>query len=171
MRGLHHPRRRFYFVPMTTELVRHLAAPPSRVYRALLDPVDVQQWMVPDGMTSSVHRFEAREGGTFRISLTYDEDTGVGKTSSGTDTFSGRFARLVPDREVVQVVTFESDDPAMRGEMTITYLLEEQDGGTTLTARHDGLPPGVSGADNEVGWGMSLDKLGRLVGRSAGGSG
>jgi hypothetical protein len=27
---------------------------------------------VPDGMTCHVHAFDAREGGSFRISLTYD---------------------------------------------------------------------------------------------------
>ncbi len=28
--------------------------------------------MVPDDMSSRVHSFDAREGGSFRISLTYD---------------------------------------------------------------------------------------------------
>jgi len=28
--------------------------------------------MVPEGMTSEVHAFDARDGGEFRISLTYD---------------------------------------------------------------------------------------------------
>jgi hypothetical protein len=32
--------------------------------------------MVPESMTSHVHSFEAREGGEFRISLTYDAPTG-----------------------------------------------------------------------------------------------
>ena len=54
---------------MTTRLHR-IAAPPEDVYRALLDSRDVQQWMVPDGMTSQVHELDPREGGTFRISLT-----------------------------------------------------------------------------------------------------
>ena len=42
--------------------------------------------MVPDGMTSQVHEFDAREGGAFRISLTYDTPTGIGKTTAHTDT-------------------------------------------------------------------------------------
>jgi hypothetical protein len=33
---------------------------------------------VPTGMNSHVHDFEARERGTFRISLTYDSETGTG---------------------------------------------------------------------------------------------
>jgi uncharacterized protein YndB with AHSA1/START domain len=147
----------------TTRLARHINAPPARVYRALLDPEAVRHWMVPDHMTSHVHAFEAREGGTFRISLTYDEPTGTGKTSSQTDTFHGRFVRLVPDNEVVQAVEFESPDPALQGEMTITYTLSGAAGGTDLVGVHEHLPPGVAPADNELGWSMSIDKLARLV--------
>ena len=147
----------------TTRVTRHIHAPRPRVYRALLDPDSVQQWMVPDRMTSCVHSFEAREGGTFRISLTYDLPTMAGKTSARTDSFHGRFVRLVPDTEVVQAVEFETDDPAMQGEMTITYTLTDSGTGTDLVGLHENLPPGVPPADNELGWNMSLDKLARLV--------
>jgi uncharacterized protein YndB with AHSA1/START domain len=146
-----------------TRLSRHIRAPRSTLYRALLDPGAVQRWMVPDGMTSHVHAFDAREGGTFRISLTYDQPTAAGKTNARTDSFHGRFVRLVPDAEVVQIVEFESDDPAMQGEMTITYTLTEADGGTELVGLHENLPAGVAPADNELGWSMSIDKLADLV--------
>jgi hypothetical protein len=36
-------------------------------------------------------------------------------------------------------------------------------GGTDVLAVHDGLPPGLSAADNEAGWRSSLAKLGALV--------
>jgi uncharacterized protein YndB with AHSA1/START domain len=147
----------------TTRLTRHIRAPRARVYRALLDPESVQHWMVPDQMTSRVHSFEAREGGTFRISLTYDKPTTAGKTSAQTDSFHGRFVKLVPDAEVVEVVEFETNDPAMQGEMTITYTLTESGSGTDLVGLHENLPPGVQPAANELGWSMSIDKLARLV--------
>jgi uncharacterized protein YndB with AHSA1/START domain len=95
--------------------------------------------------------------------LTYDVPTAAGKTSAHADSFHGRFVKLVPDTEVVQVVEFETADPALEGEMTITYRLADADDGTTLTGVHENLPPGVSPADNELGWRMSLDKLARLV--------
>ena len=147
----------------TTCVGRHIRAPRSRVYRALIDPKAVQQWMVPDRMTSEIHSFDAREGGTFRISLIYDEPTTAGKTTSQIDTFSGRFVKLVPDTEVVQAVEFESDEPAMAGEMTITYTLADVDGGTEVVAVHENIPPGVAPADNELGFRMSLAKLAKLV--------
>jgi uncharacterized protein YndB with AHSA1/START domain len=121
--------------------------------------------MVPAGMTSQVHAFDPREGGSFRISLTYDSPTGAGKTTAHTDTYHGRFVRLVPDEQVVEVVEFETADPAMRGEMTITIALADADGRTDVLAVHDGLPRGLSTADNEAGWRSSLAKLAALVER------
>ena len=141
-----------------------MSAPRANVYRALLDARAVATWMVPTGMTSHVHAFDPREGGSFRISLTYDAPTGTGKTTAHTDTYHGRFVKLVPDERVVEVVEFETTDPALRGEMTITIALADAEGGgTDLLAVHDGLPPGVPTADNEVGWQSSLAKLAALV--------
>ena len=147
-----------------TEVRRHLRAAPERVYRALTTADDVVRWKVPHGMTSQVHHFEGDEGGTFRISLTYEATDRQGKTSSSSDTYHGRFDRLVPNRLVVEVDEFESDDPAFAGEMTITVTLAEAaGGGTDLHALHEGLPPGVSMGDNELGWSQSLDRLAALV--------
>ena len=138
-------------------------APRAVVYRALIDARAVATWMVPTVMTSHVHASDGREGGSFRISLTYDGPTGTGKTSAHTDTYHGRFVKLVPNEQVVEVVEFETSNPAMRGEMTITITLVEAGGGTDVLAAHDGLPRGVSPADNEAGWRSSLAKLAALV--------
>jgi uncharacterized protein YndB with AHSA1/START domain len=148
----------------TTRLSRHIRAPRGRVYEALIDAGAVQQWMVPDSMTSHVHSFDAREGGAFRVSLTYDAPTGTGKTSAQTDTYHGRFVRLVPGEQVVQVMEFETADPALQGEMMITFTLAEAaDGGTDVVGVHENLPPGVPPEDNELGWSISLSKLAHLV--------
>lgn len=153
----------------STRISRHLNAPRARVYRALLEARAVATWKVPNGMTCHVHEFDPREGGSFRISLTYDAPTGTGKTTARTDTYHGRFVKLIPNEQVVEVDEFETADPALRGEMTITITLADADGGTDLIAVHDGLPRGISHADNETGWRMALDKLAALV--EAGSSG
>lgn len=147
----------------STHITRRIHAPPSQIYQAILDPEAVAIWMVPNGMSSHIHTFEAREGGAFRISLTYDAPAGTGKSSAQTDTFHGRFVTLVQDAKIVEVVEFESPDPRMQGEMTITYELVDLAGETEVVAVHDRLPPGVSPSDNELGWRMSLDKLAVLV--------
>jgi uncharacterized protein YndB with AHSA1/START domain len=147
----------------STRISRRVNAPRAIVYRALLDARVGARWRVPIGMTSHVHTFDAREGGSFRISLTYDEPTGTGKTTAHTDTYHGRFVKLVPNEQVVEVVEFETTDPALRGEMTITTTLVDADGGTDILAVHDGLPRGVPTADNEAGWREALAKLAALV--------
>lgn len=147
----------------STRVRRHVQAQRRLVYRALLDARAVATWMVPSGMTSHVHAFDAREGGLFRISLTYDAPTGTGKTTAHTDTYHGHFVKLVPNEQVVEVMEFETADPAMRGEMTVTFTLTDAAGGTNVLGVHDNLPPGVSPEDNETGWRMALDKLAAFV--------
>jgi uncharacterized protein YndB with AHSA1/START domain len=133
------------------------------VYAALIDADAIARWKVPDGMTSQVHAFDGREGGTFRISLTYETSTKAGKTSARTDTYRGRFVELVPNERVVEMDEFETDDPALGGEMTITITLVESDGGTKVLAVHEGLPAGLSLSDNEAGWESSLARLAALI--------
>src|SRR5690349_1532177 len=79
--------------PASTRLTQHVNAPRAAVYRALLDARAVAAWMVLDGMTSQVHAFDAREGGAFRISLSYDTPTGTGKTTAHTGAYQGAFLR------------------------------------------------------------------------------
>jgi uncharacterized protein YndB with AHSA1/START domain len=147
----------------TTRMRRTIAAPRGRVYRALIDPEAVARWRVPAGMAARVHEFDAREGGAVRVSLTYAASERVGKTAGRTDTYRGRFVRLVPDELVVEVDEFETDDPTLRGEMTMTFRLVDADGGTELLAVHEGLPAGLAPADNEAGWREALARLAELV--------
>jgi len=149
---------------VTTRVTRHIRAPRPAVYRALVDGEAVAQWRFPVGMTCEVHEFHGVEGGTLRISLTYEAVDRVGKTAGRTDTYRGRFARLVPDELVVEVDVFESADPGLTGEMTSTIrLADAPGGGTDLVATHEGLPASVSPEDNETGWRHALDRLAALV--------
>ena len=147
----------------STSVTGHVRAPRAEVYRALLDPDAVAAWRVPDGMTATVHEFDGREGGTFRISLTYDDSGETGKSGGHTDTYGGRFTHLVPDERVVEVAAFETDDPALTTEMTMTTTLADAGEGTDVTILHEGIPDGVQRADNEAGTRMALENLARLV--------
>ena len=89
---------------------------------------------------------------------------GVGKSTAHTDTYHGRFVRLVPDEMVVEADEFETDDPALRGEMLSTITLSDAPhGGTDVVGMHEDLPYGLSLADNETGWQMALAKLAALA--------
>lgn len=147
----------------STRVSWHVNASRAAVYRALLDADAVEKWRVPDGMSGHVHEFEGLEGGAFRVSLTYDLPTGAGKSAAHTDTYHGRFVRLVPGEQVVEEVEFETDDPALRGLMTMTTTLTDADGGTDVLVVHEGIPDVVPAADNETGTRMALANLARLV--------
>jgi uncharacterized protein YndB with AHSA1/START domain len=147
----------------STRISGHINAPRAAVYRAMLDADSVEKWRAPAGMAAQVHEFDGREGGAFRVSLTYDAPTGTGKTTSQTDTYHGHFAKLVPDEQVVEVLEFETTDPGLRGEMTMTTTLADADGGTDIVFLHEGLPSGVAPADNETGSRMALANLAALV--------
>jgi len=138
-------------------------APRQAVYRALLDAGAIAKWRVPAGMSSRVHEFDAREGGSFRVSLSYDAPAGTGKSAPHTDTYHGHFVKLLPDEQVVEVFEFETADPELRGKMTMTTTLTEVAGGTDVLVVHEGIPDQVPAADNETGTRMALANLARLV--------
>ncbi|MGV9821289.1 SRPBCC domain-containing protein [Nocardia xishanensis] len=148
----------------STMIGKHIRAPRTTVYGLLLDAEAVAKWRVPTGMTSHVHAFEPREGGCFRITLTYDDPADTGKTTAQSDTYQGRFVTLIPDEQVVEMLEFETDDPAARGEMTVAITLSDaEDGGTDLVAIHEGVPSAVKPEDNELGWRLALAKLATLA--------
>ncbi|MFL5385322.1 MAG: SRPBCC domain-containing protein [Longimicrobiaceae bacterium] len=69
----------------STKVSRIIRAPRPAIYRACLDPDALAAWRVPDGMTARVHAFDGREGGTYRMSLTYaDPADAPGKWPSRT---------------------------------------------------------------------------------------
>ncbi|MDQ1021409.1 SRPBCC domain-containing protein [Streptomyces afghaniensis] len=148
----------------TTQVSGHVDAPRADVYRALVSAEAIARWRVPAGMSGEVREFDAREGGRFRVSLTYESPDATGKSAARTDTYHGHFARLVPDEQVVEVLAFEAVDPALGGTMTLTTTLTDAEGGgTDVVMVHEGIPDAVPAADNETGTRMALANLARFV--------
>ena len=108
---------------------------------------------------SSIPAKAARSGSRSR----YDAPGSTGKSAPHTDTYHGHFARLVPDEQVVEVLEFETADPALGGTMTMTTTLTDAGGGTDVLIVHEGIPDIVPAADNETGTRMALANLARLV--------
>ncbi|MER5830398.1 SRPBCC domain-containing protein [Streptomyces sp. NPDC002130] len=148
----------------TSRVSGHVDAPRAAVYRALVSAEAIARWRVPAGMSGEVHEFDAREGGRFRVSLTYEAPDASGKSAGRTDIYHGHFARLVPDEQVVEVLEFETADPELGGAMTLTTTLTDAEGGgTDVLMVHEGIPDAVPAADNETGTRMALANLARLV--------
>ena len=149
----------------TTRVGTRLAAPRDAVYRALTEPELIARWRYPEGMRSEV---EDLGEGRLRVTLTYDAPDARGKTTAHSDPSRARFTRLVPGELVVEVDEFETADPDLAGEMTMTLTLREAGGGTELPAVHEGVPAGIPPEQNELGWRMALDRLAALLAGSPG---
>jgi uncharacterized protein YndB with AHSA1/START domain len=148
-------------VPRTDAASRVIAAPPDRVYAAMVDPDALAEWLPPAGMSGRFDRFEPRAGGGYRLTLTYaDAPAGGGKTSAVSDVVEARFVELEPGVRMRQAVDFESDDPAFAGTMTMTWSLEAAGGGATrVEFRADDVPSGISADDHQAGLTSSLANL------------
>jgi hypothetical protein len=73
-------------MPRTDRASRVMAAPPERVWAALVDPEALVAWLPPGGMTGRFEQFDARPGGTYRMVLTYSDASGApGKASADSD--------------------------------------------------------------------------------------
>jgi uncharacterized protein YndB with AHSA1/START domain len=143
-----------------------IAATAQELYAAFADPAKLMAWLPPGTMTGRVLEYDFREGGRYRIALTYDDaaPTTAGKTEGRTDVSAGRFLALEPDRRIVQSVEFESADAAFAGEMVMTWAFEPTPSGTKVTITAENVPAGISPADHEEGLRSSLENLGRFVG-------
>ena len=149
----------------TSQTSQVIPASREAVYRAFTDPGALEAWQAPGEMTGKVHAFDLRVGGGYEMSLFYpeDDDAAVGKSGEREDRFHTRFVELLPPSRIVQGVSFDSDDSAFEGEMTMTITLEERVGGTEVTIAYAGIPAGIRPEDNELGTRLSLEKLGRYV--------
>jgi uncharacterized protein YndB with AHSA1/START domain len=148
-----------------TSVSQFVRAPREKVYRAFTDPKAVETWLAPDTMRGKVHTFDLREGGKFRMSLTYTEpqDALLGKTSDDTDTSESIFLEIVPNEKMVWLVEFDSDEPDFAGEMRMTWSFADARGGTEVTVLCEDIPAGIRLEDNELGSAQSLKKLAAFV--------
>lgn len=98
-------------------------------------------------------------GGTYRITFT-------GETEEFADyghSFGGTYEELEPGERIVQTDSFETDEPAIATEMTVTVTFKEMSRGTEVTIHQEGIPEAIPPDDANAGWVDSLDNLGELV--------
>ncbi len=147
-------------MPRTDSGSQVIAAPPERVWAALIDPGALLAWLPPGEMTGRFERFDARPGGSYRMVLTYSGASGApGKASADSDIVEARFIGIIPGERVVQAVDFVSDDPSYSGTMTMTWEVTAVDGGTRVDIVAEDVPDGISAEDHAAGLASSLTKL------------
>lgn len=120
----------------------------------------MEKWLPPTGMTAEMLDFDFREGGSYRMRLTYIEpQQGRGKTSDDSDEVEVRLVRLIDGERIEQAVTFESEDPAFSGVMRMTWMLRPARNGTLVSIRCEDVPEGIRPEDHDAGLNATLDNL------------
>ncbi|MFH9266406.1 SRPBCC family protein [Streptomyces sp. NPDC017546] len=151
-------------MPRTDRASRVIAAPPDRVWAALVDREALMAWLPPAGMTGRFERFDARPGGSYRMVLTYsDASAAPGKAAVDSDIVEARFVDIVPGAQVVQAVDFVSDDHAFAGTMTMTWKVTAVEAGTRVDIGAEDVPDGISAEDHAAGLASSLTNLAAYV--------
>jgi uncharacterized protein YndB with AHSA1/START domain len=141
-------------MPNTVRLHRVLATKPDKVYRAFIEADAMAKWLPPNGFTCTVHHFEAKVGGTFKMSF---RNFTTGKSHA----FGGKYLELVPGERLRYTDKF--DDPNLPGEMQVTVTLRAVTCGTELNIEQAGIPDAIPVEMCYLGWQDSLGNLARLV--------
>ena len=141
-------------MPGTVRLHRVLTTTPEKLYRAFVEPDALAKWLPPNGFLCTVHSFEAKVGGTFRMSFR-------NFTTGNSHAFGGKYLELVPGERLRYTDTF--DDPGLPGEMTVTVTLKKVSCGTELNIEQAGIPDAIPVEACYLGWQESLRNLAQVV--------
>jgi uncharacterized protein YndB with AHSA1/START domain len=149
----------------TTQNSRIIKASPEKVFQALTDPKAIEVWQVPGEMTGKVHNYNFKVGGGYEMSLFYPEteDKMKGKTNDKEDRFTSTFVEIIPNKKIVETISFQSEDPAFKEKMTSEVRLEPINDSTKITFTFTNIPKGIKLEDNEAGTISSLKKLADCV--------
>jgi uncharacterized protein YndB with AHSA1/START domain len=138
----------------TVRLHRVFATKPEKVFRAFLDADAMAKWLPPHGFTCKVHQFDAKVGGTFRMSFT-NFTTGNGHS------FGGEYLEIVPNERIRYTDQF--DDPNLPGVIEVTVILKPVSVGTEINIEQSNLPTVIPVEACYLGWQQSLTQLAALV--------
>ncbi len=141
-------------MPQTIKLHRVLAAKPERVFRAFTEPDAKAQWLPPNGFTATIHEFDMRVGGRYKMSFR-------NFTTGHSHSFGGEVLELVPNERIKW--TDEFDDPNLPGTMTLTVEFKTVSCGTEIYILQEGVPDMIPAESCYLGWQQSLIKLAMLV--------
>jgi len=141
-------------MPNTVRLHRVLATSPEKVYRAFLEADAMAKWLPPNGFACTVHRLDARVGGSHRMSFR-------NFTTGHSHSFGGEYTELVPNERLRYTDKF--DDPNLPGEMQVTITLKKVVVGTELNVVQEGVPDVIPVEACYLGWQQSLENLAKLV--------
>jgi uncharacterized protein YndB with AHSA1/START domain len=110
-------------------------------------------------MSARFSWFDARPGGGYKLTLTYDDEATRGKSVENADVVEVRFTAVEEPRQLVEEADFVSDGPSLAGTMTMTWSLEPVGPRTLVTITATDVPDGISSEDHATAFASTLRNL------------
>lgn len=153
----------------TLVITRVFDAPREAVWKALTDPEQMKRWWGPEGFTVPFSEIDLRVGGKYLSCM---------RSPDGKDYWNtGTYQEIVPMERLIMSDSFSDEkgnvvpatyygmNPEFPLTMTINVTLEEEDGKTKMTLRHESMPEGDDLKGATQSWNQSLDKLDAILER------
>ena len=143
------------------EITREFDAPREFLFRAHTDPELLVQWLGPRGLTMTVDRLEARDGGTWRYTHRDADGNEYG--------FHGVFHGTPSPDGIVQTFEFEG----LPGHVSLEWLTFEERGDGRTLLRANSVYQSVADRDGMIQSGMEsgvnegYERLDELIARLA----
>ena len=125
---------------ITAERSIWIDAPRERVWRAITDPAQIQQWFSP----GTPWALTGLEVGGKLYAVGYESQTGVIQVIDTLRQFTYRWDFPTPGTPIA---------------LTTTYTLEDENGGTRVTITETGVGSLPEDVQNGKGWQMALENL------------
>jgi uncharacterized protein YndB with AHSA1/START domain len=143
-------------------ITRIFDAPPAAVFKAWIDPRQLELWWGPQGFTNPVCEVDARVGGAWHI---------VMRAPDGMEYPCGGVYReiVAPERLVfTNIATDKAGNPILDGLTTVLFAAEGGKTRLTLQTRAVALVAYAAAylAGMEAGWTQSLERLAAELARS-----
>lgn len=144
-------------------ITREFDAPLEQVWDAWTKSGNLMKWWGPKNYTSPSAHIDFRVGGKYIFCM---------RSKDGKDFYStGTYEQIVPQSRFVFTDSFSDENGNIVSAaeygfkeefplvLRVTVSLEEVDGKTNMTLRHEGMPTGDMANMSKVGWNESFDKL------------
>jgi uncharacterized protein YndB with AHSA1/START domain len=144
-------------------ITRVFNAPRELLWKAWTEPERVRRWWGPKNFTSPECKIDLRVGGKYLFCM---------QSPEGKDYWStGIYNEILPMQRLVCTDSFADEKGnvvhashyGLPGdwplELLVTVTFEENEGKTTMTLRHEGIPAGTMSDNTEAVWNESFDKL------------
>jgi uncharacterized protein YndB with AHSA1/START domain len=140
---------------LTVRLERVVAAQPSRVFRAHVEPALLARWWGPKGFSAPSIEIDARVGGSYQIEMQ--------PPAGESFVLAGEFREVDPSTRLVYTFRWVPPDPDDR-ETVAAFVLGDLGDSTRVTVEQGVFATEARRALHEQGWAESLDRLHELHG-------